>query len=152
MHGGQHLLHQHQVNSLLSNVMCTAGIWHNDIKPENILLVSCHPDSDLKVADFGFARTLQYCQSGEVICGYGTKGYMAPEVEQHEWHSHQAEMYSSGAVLYFMLCGEDHFDFDDGKKPSADLLPILVTAARSRHACGLCSVSICFPCKVMFLV
>ena len=97
--------------------MCTAGIWHNDIKPEDILLVSCHPDSDLKVADFGFARTLQYCQSGEVICGYGTKGYMAPEVEQHEWHSHQAEMYSIGAVLYFMLCGEDHFDFDDGKKP-----------------------------------
>ena len=57
-------------------------------------------------------------------------------------------MYSIGAVLDFMLCGEDHFDFDDGKKPSADLLPMLVTAARPRHACGLCSVSTVRSCSL----
>ena len=149
MHAGQWVSHQRQVKSLVSNVMLTAGIWHNDIKPDNILLVSSHPDSDMKVADFGFARTHQYCQSGQVILGYGTKGYMAPEVEQHEWQSHQSEMYSIGAVFYYMVCGEDHFHFDDGKATSAGLLATCMVAARlvyTGHA--LSSIS---PCSVVFL-
>lgn len=123
--------------------MFTAGIWHNDIKPDNLLLVSSHPDSELKVADFGFARTQQYCKLGQVILGYGTKGYMAPEVEQHEWHSHQAEMYSIGAVFYFMLCGEDHFHFDDGKAISAGLSEICMIATSLLHPeCVLPSIQL----------
>ena len=103
-----------------NDIMLNAGILHNDIKPDNILLATSHADTNIKVADFGLARTIEYCDSGEVIYGYGTNGYLALEVEQHELHSHQSEMYSIGAVLYFMLCGEDHFHFDDGEKWTTD--------------------------------
>ena len=74
-----------------------AGILHLDIRPENILLVSPDPDSDIKVADFGFARRQKDCQPD---VRYGTPAYMAPEVVKEGRYSHQAEMYSVGAVLY----------------------------------------------------
>ena len=93
--------------------MLTAGVFHNDIKPSNILLATNGADSELKVADFGLARDHEYCESG-VCRGYGTKGYRAPEVDQQQWHSHQSEMYSIGAVLYFMLCGDNQFSFKNG--------------------------------------
>ena len=32
------------------------GIVHRDLKPENLLLVSDSDDSDIKIADFGFAK------------------------------------------------------------------------------------------------
>ena len=129
-------------------VHVTAGIWHNDIKPENLLLLSSHPDSALKVADFGFARTHEYCSSGEVIHGYGSKGYMAPEVEQLEWHSHQSEMYSAGAVFYFMLCGEDHFQFDDGKSSPAGLSA--ASPVHSQHALLVCAIAAATTYIVVF--
>ena len=100
--------------------MLTAGIWQTS--SQTTYSWSPHPDSDLKVADFGVARTDQYCKSNQVILGYVTKGYMAPEVEQQEWHSHQSEMHSTRAVFCNMLCGEDHFHFDDGKATAAGLL------------------------------
>ena len=125
--------------------MLTAGILHNDIKPENILLVSSHPDFAVKVADFGFARTHEHCSSGQVTQGYGTKGYMAPEVEQLACRSHYSDMYSIGAVFHFMLFGEDHFLVKDGKTASATGLAAIFMTAVSLvyiwHAlpgCGPC--------------
>ncbi len=38
------------------NYMHKNGIVHRDLKPENLLLVSDGDDSDIKIADFGFAK------------------------------------------------------------------------------------------------
>jgi serine/threonine protein kinase len=38
------------------NYMHKNGIVHRDLKPENLLLVSDSDDSDIKIADFGFAK------------------------------------------------------------------------------------------------
>ena len=38
------------------NYMHQKGIVHRDLKPENLLLVSDSDDSDIKIADFGFAK------------------------------------------------------------------------------------------------
>ncbi|KAL3153093.1 Calcium-dependent protein kinase [Trebouxia sp. C0009 RCD-2024] len=90
------------------------GVYHLDIKPDNILLVSPEPDSAIKVGDFGLARGRQQGKSGVIGPGHGTRGYMAPEAEQHGKYSHRSEMYSVGAVLYIMLTGEPHCSFDQG--------------------------------------
>jgi len=38
------------------NYMHKNGIVHRDLKPENLLLVSDSDDSEIKIADFGFAK------------------------------------------------------------------------------------------------
>ena len=94
--------------------MLPAEIFHNDLKPSNLLLATKGADSELKVADFGLARTHDHCGTGWCR-SYGTDGYAAPEVDQHRWHSHKSEMYCVGGVAYYMLCGEQHFGYKDGK-------------------------------------
>lgn len=54
------------------------GIAHRDLKPENILMTSKDENSDIKLVDFGLAKTFG---PGE-LCNepYGTLCYVAPEV------------------------------------------------------------------------
>jgi serine/threonine protein kinase len=48
------------------------------LKPENLLLKSKTTDSDIKIADFGFAQEASTAESLTEMCG--TPGYVAPEV------------------------------------------------------------------------
>ncbi|KAE9408769.1 hypothetical protein BT96DRAFT_785707, partial [Gymnopus androsaceus JB14] len=72
-------------------------VAHMDIKPDNLVL-DMDRDRDsitLKVIDFNnsIIGTSHDVQSGE----RGTTGYMAPEVEGHEWYSPiLADLYSCG--------------------------------------------------------
>lgn len=53
------------------------NIAHRDLKPENLLLVGDN-DSDIKIADFGFAKRVAKPNSLTTQCG--TPGYVAPEI------------------------------------------------------------------------
>ena len=111
--------HQCQSSLLLIGVASTAGIYHLDLKPDNILLVSRHPESAIKVADFGLARSHTKCASGDVGPGHGTRGYMAPEAEKQGYYTHYSEIYGVGAVLYALLIGEKHYSWDKhGETPA----------------------------------
>lgn len=57
------------------------GIVHRDLKPENLLLTSQHDDAHIKLADFGFARSVL---QGYVSTQCGTPGYVAPEILRAE--------------------------------------------------------------------
>ena len=57
------------------------GIVHRDLKPENLLLTSQHDDANVKLADFGFARSIM---NGFVSTQCGTPGYVAPEILRAE--------------------------------------------------------------------
>lgn len=57
------------------------GIVHRDLKPENLLLTSQHDDANVKLADFGFARSVL---NGYVSTQCGTPGYVAPEILKAE--------------------------------------------------------------------
>ena len=57
------------------------GIVHRDLKPENLLMTSRHDDANIKLADFGFARSVV---AGFVSTQCGTPGYVAPEILRAE--------------------------------------------------------------------
>jgi len=86
-----------------------AGIVHRDLKPENILLSK---DSQVKIADFGIARTghgPKLTEHGGVV---GTIDYVSPEYmlnSQVDWRS---DIYAIGILGYEMLTGESPFRGD----------------------------------------
>ncbi len=89
------------------------GIIHQDIKPDNIMLLE---DGDIKVLDFGIAQI-----EGEQrrhLPGFsplvGTPAYMAPERLRGKHGSVQTDIYAVGVVLYELLCGRTPFEEQDG--------------------------------------
>lgn len=80
---------------------------HRDLKPHNLLLSEPGENAVLKIADFGFARALEENKMAETLCG--TPLYMAPEVLKGEHYGAKADLWSVGAILYEMVCGEPPF-------------------------------------------
>lgn len=86
------------------------GIVHRDLKPENILVTHPRPDQPLvKVLDFGIAQGIAGCSAEPEGMLLGTPAYMAPEQALGRRVDHRADLYSTGAVLYELLCGEPPF-------------------------------------------
>ena len=72
-------------------------IVHRDIKPENILVSD---RGEFKLGDFGIAKVSEKTATGTMT---GTMGYMAPEVANRWHYGAQADIYSLGMVLYWMM-------------------------------------------------
>lgn len=107
---------------------------HRDVKPQNLLLnpsplyyAKTQPDiipyavsenslipvagveslPMLKIADFGFARSLPSTSLAETLCG--SPLYMAPEILRYEKYDAKADLWSVGTVLYEMMVGKPPF-------------------------------------------
>ena len=85
------------------------GIFHRDIKPGNLLV---RPDGELKIVDFGIARlaSSSITASGLIV---GTPDYMSPEQARGDNADERSDIFSSGAVFYFMLTGRKPFAASD---------------------------------------
>lgn len=79
-----------------------------DLKPENLLYVTQDPDSDLVLADFGIAKTLD-SKEETLKTMAGSFGYAAPEVMQQKGHGKPVDMWSLGVITYTLLCGYSPF-------------------------------------------
>lgn len=85
------------------------GIVHRDIKPSNIILTT---DEQIKLADFGIAHidTSSLTQTGSVL---GTPTYMSPEQCLGQEVDARSDLFSAGAVLYYLLTGKRPFFGDN---------------------------------------
>ncbi len=89
------------------------GIVHQDIKPQNILLL---PDGTIKVTDFGIARfsrggAQQLSEQGDKAIG--SVHYISPEQARAEVTDEKSDIYSVGVMMYEMLTGELPFESDN---------------------------------------
>mmetsp|Transcript_906 Transcript_906/g.1241 ORF Transcript_906/g.1241 Transcript_906/m.1241 type:complete len:348 (-) Transcript_906:134-1177(-) len=82
-------------------------VAHRDLKPENLLLHSNDNDSDIKIADFGFAKRVSGPNSLSTQCG--TPGYVAPEILEGVPYGTKADMWSLGVIVYILLGGYPPF-------------------------------------------
>lgn len=110
------------------------NLIHRDVKPQNLLLnpspdyfarerpevMPYLPSEDslepltgirslpmLKIADFGFARSLPSTSLAETLCG--SPLYMAPEILRYEKYDAKADLWSVGTVLYEMMTSKPPF-------------------------------------------
>ncbi|OVA15566.1 Protein kinase domain [Macleaya cordata] len=83
------------------------NLIHRDLKPQNLLLTTNDNQSILKIADFGFARSLQPRGLAETLCG--SPLYMAPEIMQLQKYDAKADLWSVGAILFQLVTGKTPF-------------------------------------------
>jgi len=76
---------------------------HRDLKPENLLLMSQDNDSDIKIADFGFAKRVTSDACLSTKCG--TPYYVAPEILGGQLYGTKVDMWSLGVIIYILLAG-----------------------------------------------
>ncbi len=82
------------------------GVVHRDLKPQNIMIDS---EGNVKIMDFGIARSLY--SKGVTMTGVlvGTPEYMSPEQAEASDVDHRADIYALGIILYEMVTGEVPF-------------------------------------------
>lgn len=107
-------LEEHQICNLAIEILIALDYYqrnrvlHRDLKPENILLGESAKDSKLQVrlADFGFAVN-EVRSTYDFRCG--TPGFMAPEIISSKKYSHKSDIFSVGAIIYYMSTGKQIF-------------------------------------------
>ncbi|KAF6761415.1 snf 1 [Ephemerocybe angulata] len=84
-------------------------VVHRDLKPERVLL---DDDLNVKIADFGLSNEISDGDFLTTSCG--SPNYAAPEVIRGGVYAGpEIDVWSSGVILYVMLCGRLPFEDDD---------------------------------------
>lgn len=88
------------------------GIVHRDMKAANLLI---DEHDVVKVCDFGVARLKptinssekdSFIATAEMTAETGTYRWMSPEVLQHRYYDHKADIYSFGITMWEVLTGD----------------------------------------------
>jgi serine/threonine protein kinase/tetratricopeptide (TPR) repeat protein len=85
------------------------GVVHRDLKPGNIMI---DKEGDVRIMDFGIARSLKekgITDAGVII---GTPEYMSPEQVEGKEVDQRSDIYSLGIILYEMVTGRVPFEGD----------------------------------------
>ena len=93
------------------------GLVHRDIKPSNVFLAAAGERFDVvKLLDFGLVSPLSTIDDLELSGANEIKGsprYMCPEQAQGQSPDTRGDLYSLGAVAYFLLSGRPPFELQN---------------------------------------
>ena len=106
-----------------------ARIVHRDLKPANLMV---NQRGDLKVADFGIARSLSDSIS-KLTMEHGKSGtlvYMSPQQLEGERGTHLDDVYSLGASLYELLTSKPPFYSGNVDRQIREKIPPSMTQRR----------------------
>jgi len=106
-----------------------ARIVHRDLKPSNLMV---NQRGDLKVADFGIARSLSDSMSMLTMDRgkSGTLLYMSPQQLDGERGNHLDDVYSLGASIYELLTSKPPFYSGNVDRQIREKTPPSLTARR----------------------
>jgi eukaryotic-like serine/threonine-protein kinase len=97
-----------------------SGMWlslvHRDISPSNLL---CSLEGEIKVSDFGIARSRLKEQTSVPGALKGKIAYMAPEQARGESVDARADIFALGAVLYELVTAQNPFFVDGATEKEA---------------------------------
>ncbi len=83
------------------------GLVHRDISPQNVLISY---EGEVKVIDFGLAKSRLNAQKTHPSIVLGKFLYMAPEQARHQQVDRRTDLYAVGLCLYELLAGKNPFE------------------------------------------
>ncbi|XP_056110217.1 serine/threonine-protein kinase pim-2-like [Rhinichthys klamathensis goyatoka] len=87
--------------TMAAHMCCRRGVFHSDIKAENLLINS--ETLEVKLIDFGCGDFLQE-SAYDIFCG--TDEYCPPEFyTEGKYHGKPATVWSLGVLLFLLVCG-----------------------------------------------
>jgi serine/threonine-protein kinase len=110
--GALSLMEAYNIAAQICEALETAhrqGVVHRDLKSQNVIV---NPLKQVKIIDFGLARSLHLegmTASGLIM---GTPEYMAPEQVSGKKVDERADIYSLGVILYELMTGRVPFTGD----------------------------------------
>ncbi len=96
-------------------------IVHRDVSPENILISWA---GDVKLADFGIARSLERRAATRADVARGKRAYMAPEQARGELADARADIFALGCVLHRILTGSSPLESDAVRRDVLAGMPV----------------------------
>jgi serine/threonine protein kinase len=113
----------------LSYAHRTARLVHRDLKPPNLIV---NTQGDLKIMDFGIARSIQdaITRVTNVGSSTGTLAYMSPQQAAGQHAGPEDDVYSLGCTIYELFTGKPPFYTGDIGRQLRDSAPPTVTERR----------------------